>query len=567
MTAIDSTTVSTPPVGTSPAAAGFLVTWEHPDDEHRYWTHERWGIAVPISPLSFDFTDLIYHGMNAGAAAYTLPIRVVARRLNSFLYMSEDASAPPADSADDDRRAEQLLNAALTALRERWDADWLPEVQRHLAHWEGYDLRAASVPALREHLDDTVARLERLWEIHFLLIFPMLMAISEFDELNRELMGGEDTFDSYRLLQGFDNLTVAGGRALWDLSRRALAAPPVRSALRDSAPAAVLAELEASPAGVAFLAELRTYLAEYGQRSNNPLELGEPSWIEDPTPVIATLREYIDQPDRDVAAERAELVAERERAIAAARGRLAGYPRPIVEQFESLLRAAQEATVLSEDHAFWIDLCGLYQARRVAVEIGRRQADAGVIIDAADVFYLTLDEVRDALDGRPARNALALLASRQAEMEYFRTITPPPAIGSAPPESQADDALSRAMGKFMGVAAPATTEPGVVSGIAGSPGVVRGTAKVIVALSDAAKLQPGDILVTEYTGPWWTPLFGIAGALVTDFGGVLSHCAIVAREFGIPAVVGTGSATTTLIDGQLIEVDGNQGIVRIIANP
>jgi pyruvate,water dikinase len=567
MTAIDSTTVLAPQEGNSHAAAAFPVTWEQPGDEQRCWAHERWGIPGPISPLSFAFADLIYGGMNVAAAAYALPTRVVARRINTFLYMAEDASTSPADAAEHGQRSEQLLDAALTALGERWEGDWLPEVQRHLAWWEGFDLSGSSTPALLDHLDETVTRMRRLWEIHFLLFMPLVLAISEFDELYRELMGSAGHFDSYRLLQGFDNRTVDGGRALWDLSRRALGAPPVRSALQDSEPAGVLAALAASPEGVAFLAELRAYLAEYGQRSNNPLELSEPSWIEDPTPVIATLREYLEQPDRDVAAERAALVAERERAIVAVRARLAGYPRPVVKRWESLLRAAQEATVLSEDHAFWIDLCGLYQARRIIVEIGRRLADAGAITVADDVFYLTLDEVREALDGRPPRNALALLAARKAEMEYFRTITPPYTLGSAPPESQADDALSRAMAKFMGVAAPATTEPGVVLGSAGSPGIVRGTAKVVLSLADAGKLQPGDILVAEYTAPQWTPLFGIAAALVTDFGGVLSHCAIVAREFGIPAVVGTGSATTTLVDGQLIEVDGDQGIVRIVANP
>ena len=249
------------------------------------------------------------------------------------------------------------------------------------------------------------------------------------------------------------------------------------------------------------------------------------------------------------------------------RARLAGYPAPVVVQWESLLRAAQEANVLTEDHAYWIDLCGLYQARRVVVEVGRRLADAGAIAVAADVVYLTLDEVREALEGRPARNAPTLVAARKAEMEHFRTITPPPTIGSAPPEAEDDDPLSRAMAKFMGGAPPTTMEPGVVRGIAGSPGTVRGIARVVLSLADAGKLQPGDILVTEYTGPWWTPLFGVAGGLVTDFGGILSHCAVVAREFGIPAVVGTGSATTTLVDGQRIEVDGDQGIVRIIATP
>jgi pyruvate,water dikinase len=118
----------------------------------------------------------------------------------------------------------------------------------------------------------------------------------------------------------------------------------------------------------------------------------------------------------------------------------------------------------------------------------------------------------------------------------------------------------------MGVAPPVATHPDTLAGIAGSPGSTCGTARIILSLADAGRLEPGDILITEYTQQSWTPLFAVAAALVTDFGGVLSHCAIVAREYGLPAVVGTGSATTTLVDGQLIEVDGDRGIVRVIAN-
>jgi phosphohistidine swiveling domain-containing protein len=567
MAANDVTTAQEPQAERAMPGPEFPVTWDDPADAARFWTHDRWAVPGPISPLAFQLMTDMYRGFGLGAEPYALPIHMRGARVNTFVYVANCPDLVPAHVLEQSDKAEELLRAAMERLSELWDGEWLPEVRRHLAQMEDYDLRGSSAPALRSHLDDMVARLQRLWEIHFLLLFPMLLAISEFDELHRELMGSEGSFDSYRLLQGFDNRTVDGTRALWELSRRALGAPRVRSALQDSEPAGVLAALEASPEGVAFIAELRAYLAEYGQRSNDPIDLSEPSWIEDPTPVIATLREYLEQPDRDVAAERAALTAERERAIAEARARLAGYPRPVAEQWESLLKAAQHATTLTEDHAYWIDLCGLYQARRVVVEVGCRMADAGTISIAADVVYLTLDEIREALEGRPARNALALVAARKAEMEYFRTITPLPAIGNAPPESEDDDPLSRAMAKFMGAAAPATTEPGVVLGTAGSPGVVRGTAKIVLALDDAGKLQPGDILVTEYTGPWWTPLFGVAGGLVTDFGGVLSHCAIVAREFGIPAVVGTGSATTTLVDGQLVEVDGDQGIVRIIANP
>jgi phosphoenolpyruvate synthase/pyruvate phosphate dikinase len=105
----------------------------------------------------------------------------------------------------------------------------------------------------------------------------------------------------------------------------------------------------------------------------------------------------------------------------------------------------------------------------------------------------------------------------------------------------------------------------VLQGNAGSPGKVSGPARIIRSLDQAGRLAPGDILVAETTAPPWTPLFATAAAVVTDVGGVLSHCAVVAREYGIPAVVGAGRATELIQDGQLIEVNGDQGVVRLVA--
>jgi pyruvate,water dikinase len=135
-------------------------------------------------------------------------------------------------------------------------------------------------------------------------------------------------------------------------------------------------------------------------------------------------------------------------------------------------------------------------------------------------------------------------------------------LGSMPPFEVDGGPLFRAAVKGEMAVTSGDGDSGALNGIAGSPGVVRGTAKVVRSLADAGKLQPGDVLVTERTLPPWTPLFGIAAAVVTDIGGVLSHCAIVAREYRIPAVVGTGRATKTFHDGQLLEVDGDAGIVR-----
>jgi phosphohistidine swiveling domain-containing protein len=259
----------------------------------------------------------------------------------------------------------------------------------------------------------------------------------------------------------------------------------------------------------------------------------------------------------------AALATERDQLIAQTREQLRGYPQPIINRFEFLLAAAQKGTVLTEDHGFYIDLRGLYQFRLVVLEFGRRFASASVLDAIGDVFYLTLDEVRKTAEAFPTLDRHLLVAGRQAEQEYFRTIQPPPALGTLPTEPPPDDAMGRMIEKFFGPPPAPLAEANLIAGHAGSPGVVRGPARVIRSLADAERLQQGDILVTETTLPSWTPLFATAVAVVTDTGGVLSHCAIVAREYRIPAVVGTGSATTTIRDGQLIEVDGTRGIVRL----
>ncbi|MSS71261.1 MAG: hypothetical protein EXS64_07210 [Candidatus Latescibacteria bacterium] len=124
--------------------------------------------------------------------------------------------------------------------------------------------------------------------------------------------------------------------------------------------------------------------------------------------------------------------------------------------------------------------------------------------------------------------------------------------------------MSRFFGKFFGGPPRASEDPGVLNGYAGSPGKVRGPARVIRSLAEAGKLKRGDVLVAETTAPPWTPLFATAAAIVTDTGGILSHCAVVAREYRIPAVVGVGRATAVIRDDQILEVDGDAGVVRIV---
>jgi phosphohistidine swiveling domain-containing protein len=412
-------------------------------------------------------------------------------------------------------------------------------------------------------LDDSVERTRRLYEIHFLIWLPFMAAISLFDDFHRDLLGGDSEFDAYRLLQGFENKTVQSGRALWQLSRRALQVAAVRAVLEQEPAEAVTAALAKTQEGRRFLHLLDEYLQTWGQRGDR-WGWSFPSWIEDPTPVIRTLKDYVRQPDRDLEGEMAAQVAEREQLVSTARERLRSHPPDVINRFEFLLKAAQKAIVLTEDHSHWIDFRCMYHLHRISLELGRRLSAAGVVDRPDDVFLLTLEELADTALEFPRLNRRAQIAARRAEMEYYRCVPVPETLGVPATGNPPTDPVTVALSKFFGAPPPTLDDHTIIRGNRGSPGRATGPARIVHSLAGAGNLQPHDVLVVETTAPPWTPLFATAAAVVTDTGGILSHCAVIAREYGIPAVVGTGNATTRIHDGQLIEVDGDAGTVRLL---
>ena len=323
----------------------------------------------------------------------------------------------------------------------------------------------------------------------------------------------------------------------------------------------MLAALDTSDDGRAFRAELDAFLDEYGRRHDGYLSYSKPSWTEDPTAVLDNIRDYVTQPERDPGAELAELAAEREREITEARARLEQEPPELRERFELLLKAGQEGTTMQEDHNFWIDGRVTHAIRRLALALGSRLAADGVIASGGDVFHLTLEEIRAGLS---SGDFTGVVEERNAELARFADVNEPPLVGTFPPGPPPDDPITRAVFKMFGAPPPPSEEAEVITGMPGSAGSARGRARVIHALTEAGDLKQGDVLVTATTSPPWTPLFATAAAVVTDTGGILSHCAVVAREYEIPAVVGTKKATAVIGDGDLVEVDGEAGTVRVV---
>src|SRR5918993_677194 len=553
--------------GPIPAPPDFPVVWDDPDDERLFWTRDAMHFPNPVNVLEDEFLVRIAQGNGFARAfeAYDLPIRLQARRINTYLYMAvAPIMAPPEEMEAMGERSREKLGDAMAQLNERWTGEFLPEIRQYLQDWDRFDLRDASMPELLAQLDETVARFRRLWEIHFTIVLPMSLAMSMFEEFYRDLFGSDGAFDAYRLLQGLDNKTVESGRELWRLSRQALKMPEVRKVLEENAAVDVVPALEGSAQGTEFLTKLDAYLKEYGHRGDL-WGMSFPTWAEEPTPAIKMLKDYIAQSGGGPDEELASLAAEREQLMVETRERLEGYPQAVRDEFAFLLKVAQESVVLSEDHGFWIDFNATARVRGVVLEFGRRFAEAGVIQRPDDIFHMTLDEIRETTRRLPDLDRRDLVFGRKAELERFSEAQLPPALGTPPPGPPPDSPVNRAMGKFWGGPPQPPDEAGVLRGNPGSPGLVRGRAKVLRSLSEATGLRQGEVLVAETTAPPWTPLFATAAAVVTDTGGILSHSAVVAREYRIPAVVGTGVATATIKSGQTIEVDGDAGIVRVLS--
>jgi pyruvate,water dikinase len=339
------------------------------------------------------------------------------------------------------------------------------------------------------------------------------------------------------------------------------ASPALAKVFEQVDPTAMIPALETSDEGKAFLSELRGYLDEFGWRSDGIYEIGDATWREEPSIPLNTIQGYLRLSDQDNPELSLEQAAKRRADLAdGAREILASDPSKL-QHFETLMDAAKHNLRVTEDHSFWIDQMGTAVLRRFVLAAGQRLAERGMLNRQNDVFLLYKDELREALAGRGAWKDL--VDQRRASMEESAKIVPPDHIG-VPTPGNADPFFIALVDKMLGfLPMEPSTDPDVITGVAASPGTVQGTAKVVRSLLEASKLQKGDIMVCEMTVPTWVPLFATVSAIVADSGGILSHCAIVAREFRLPAVVGTHVGTMVIKDGMTITVDGSKGMVRI----
>ena len=230
-----------------------------------------------------------------------------------------------------------------------------------------------------------------------------------------------------------------------------------------------------------------------------------------------------------------------------------------------VLPVAKFAYVLKEEHVYDIDYPGLLATRELLQGFGRRLAAGGRLREPEDVWMLRRTEIRDAVadagDPGTAFDLDDVVRQRREELAEGLREGPRPFLGEPPPDEERHAVLE----KFYG-GARVQSGAGTIRGTGASPGTVEGTARIVVGPDDFGRVRSGDVLVAATTTPAWTPLFPSLGALVTETGGILSHAAIVAREYGLPAVVGANGAMRAIPDGARVRVDGLSGAVEILSS-
>ena len=548
------------PESALPVPPDFPVEWETEEDPTLLWRWDDIHSPLPATPMAVSVADSrTSRQAEQGGDELRRPGRSLRRRINGYSY----STSVPEDIPPDVLTAHQeALAHAVRTTRARWDAELLPELEDDLRYMRGLDLQEATETELLRYLDEYLDLQAKHWRFHSLVVSPLHTAVEKLADRCRQIMGDAPDDEPYRLVQGLPNKSLETDQALQDLA--AIARNDVETARVFAAypdPSTILWRLKQSLGGRSFLESLDGFLAVYGYRPTG-FDFLYPAWVEDPAFVVLNVKSYLERPPRDIEVERAVLASESEAYLQRVLDKI-GDDAENRQTFLDMLDDARALWPLKEDHSFYIDQASTACLRILLAEIGQRLSRKAVLEANDDVFYLTLDEMTSALGGHAAQNIGTVVAGRKEERRRQMGMNPPPLLGSMPPDGEPGDQspFSRMSGPIPGSRPEENAT--ALRGVSGSRGCATGPAKIVRSPAEFGKVRPGDVLVCTSTSPTWTALFGSVAALVSDSGGVLSHTAIVAREYGLPAVVGVKYGTTMISDGQVITVDGDAGVVLL----
>ncbi len=526
------------------------------------WFLDGTHSVPPWTPMfGWFWINFCRHGMQYGAEKLSLPtvkgwdwrFHNGGGYLTLLLVKTEE---------EKQRREEKFKKAILPFIQD-YDGLWNGFVKEILGRYEelkSLNLDTATNIELLENFEQTINTCRRMWEIHMYMMYGTYTAYILFENMCRELAGIDDTSPLFHnIVSGFDNKVFQVDKRLWEFSRRAVndGLAPV---FTDSEAPDIKEKLLTSENGRAFMKDFMEFMNEDGWRMQRMSEINLPTWVEDPTPALGMVKQFILKGGTfNLDEERQRRSSDRE---AAEKEIMAKVP---VEQrgwFEQLMRLAQKSGVFSEEHDHYLDLYTHAMMRRSALGLGKRFVQAGALDNQEDIFFLIPDEVRRA-GINPDQFDLRYIVERRRNdwLEWQKTPNPPAILAKGFDLDQAMAVLVKSNDPIalkVVVGSMPQVRPELKAdlyGSCGSPGVAEGIARVILSEDELHLVKEKDILVAASTSPSWTPVFSMISGVVVDRG---------AREYGIPVVMNVFEGTTKIKSGQRIKIDANLGTVYIL---
>jgi pyruvate,water dikinase len=393
-----------------------------------------------------------------------------------------------------------------------------------------------------------------------MLNFAQLSATLNLRAVMEKHRGGVDETLLGRLQNSASDRNWDSIEALWRMKNEVRDDAALRAAFASDDAAEIARSLQSTERGRRFIAErIEPYQREFGWHAVWSHEFIFPTVREHMGPVLDLIAGYLST-DYDYPGA---IEAMRRDIEAAAQEILAGLSDDRLEEMRAANAVNLRMAPLTPDHHFYIDQGANAHLRLVLIEVGRKLVEAGRLDEPDDVMFLRYNELRSLIGSATAIDARAIVATRRHERDAAARIQPRDWVGTVTPSQLAFPYLVN-WGYPDRFYQRQSDDERMVSGLGASPGVVEGVARVVLTIDAFDEVRDGDILVCQMTNPAWVVLFTKIAGLVTDTGGTTSHPAVLAREFGIPAVIGTSVATRRIVTGDRVRVDGTTGRVEIL---
>jgi pyruvate,water dikinase len=575
-------------------------------EKRHFWYQDKIHAPDPMYPL-----DLVFHeAWQAALSQYTTrtfcipPAQGIAQRmLGCYMYIC--AVEPPPEEVVKEK-AERFKKRVLDfvfkeygpKMWEKWFKKYKPlgeemaaiEVPQELPKYEADDVvfpdprGYSTAHKLVESWYRLISLLYRGWQYHFQYLNLTYLAYLMFRDVCTKLFPGISESTIGKMVAGAYVQMFRPEEELCRLARLAMTLPGVPQVLKKDVPAELkIEELKKFDAG-------RRWLEEF-EKAKDPwfyVSTGsgwfhyEGSWIDKLDVPFSYLKSYVER------LERGEAIERRLKEIEEARDRIIKEYRSLIKTeedrrtFDGAYELCRRIYTYAEDHLFWVEHWLHTIWFRKVREFGRVLAKYGALKDPEDIFLLNWYEVPMVImdlniawslgEGVPTMGKYwqEKVEKRRKILEAAKKWVPVPALG-VPPKEVVEPFTVMLWGittekveEWLRGVAVKPEEVTEIKGFASSAGVVEGPARVIKLVEQIGEVQPGEVLVCPTTNPAWAPVFTKIRAAVTDIGGLTSHAAIVSREYGLPAVTGTGVATSVIKTGDIVRVDGDRGIVKIV---